>query len=690
MDVLVHLAANPERVVSKEELLTVVWGGAFVEEGALAQAIHSLRKALGDDARQPRFIQTVPKRGYRLVAGLERDDGDHREARVGQTASAPDILPFSMSGIPPEPAPRRWPRQSILVLAGLTVLASSWIVWSRSGVEQPDPPVEQGKTTIAVLPFENLGPSQDEFFADGLTEELTKDLASLRSLRVTSRTSAMLYKGARKSLRDIARELGVDYILEGTVRWETRPAGPPRIRVTPQLIHATDDSHIWATSYSEEIGDIFEVQEEISQRVIDALGITLVPGEAQRARRYQPRNLDAYSAYLRGLDFKSQPFYSQEYLLKAVSMFERAVELDPDFALAWSELSQAHSYLAFNNDGSPDEVEKAKRALEKATTLAPDLPDVRLAQAYFTYRCLQDFDAALKQLSAAAELFPSDAGVFQSLGFVLRRKGRLKEAIGALQTASELNPRSSETVWGIGETYRALRDYELADRYYRKAISLAPDESYFWEEQALNRLAWKGSIDEARAILAQAPIQGSLKLRATAFKLDIYERKYSQALARLSPEEAKELPAPDPSRIAMLTVFALERLGDHNGALVAAEKNRTELETRLAVFPQEALTRAYLAVALAQLGRGTEALAELDQAVRLKRHDAFTGPPISQVYAMVELILGHRREALGRLSSLLFIPYRSSISAAELRLDPFWDPLRTEPGFQELLLAGTQ
>jgi TolB-like protein/Flp pilus assembly protein TadD len=684
MDVLVYLAANPERVVSKEELLTVVWGGAFVEEGALAQAIHSLRKALGDDARQPRFIQTVPKRGYRLVAAIaENEAPEEIHDELGSPARLP--APVSRADITATPASWRWFRQFSLVAAGLMAIVACWLTWDGSGSRWSAQAVGDDRPTIVVLPFENLGRPQDAFFADGLTEEITKDLAALRSLRVTSRTSAMLYRGIRKPLRDVAQELGVDYVLEGTVRWEIGPNGHPRVRVTPQLIHAADDAHVWADAYNRELQDIFEVQQEISRRVIGALGITLFPGEIRRTSRPQPQNLDAYRAYLRGLQLKNQPFYSEKYSLKAATMFERAVALDPAFAAAWAELSQIHSALAFNNDGPPNEMEHAQQALGKATALAPNLPDVLLAEAYFTYRCLGDFDAALEQLSSAAQLFPNDAGVFESLGYVLRRKGRLKESITMLKNAAGLNPRFSETLWGIGETYRAMRNYEQADRYFEQAISLAPDEPHFWQERVLNRFAWNGDVREARELLGRAPVLESFELTATAFQLDLYERQYERALMRLTPDQVRGLPAPDSSRIAMLEVFARERLGDRQGALKAAEANLIDLQARLALFPKEAISHAYLAIALAQLGREAEAFAEAEQAVRLKSHDAFNGPPTIQAYAMVEAILGYRQKSIGRLRRLFKLDYRSAISSAELRLDPVWDSLRREPAYENLL-----
>ena len=679
MDVLVYLAAQAGTVVPKEELLAAVWGGAFIEEGALTQAVHSLRKVLGDDARQPHFIQTIPKRGYRLVASVTAEAAE--AAEVARSLPQPDPTPSAAAPVAAPSAPprssRRWSRL-LLAAIGLAAVIAAWLGWNFVRLHREPP-------RIVVLPFENLGRPEDAFFADGLTEEITKDLYSLRSLRVISRTTAMLYAGARKPVPQIGQELKVDYVLEGTVRWAKGLDGRPRARITPQLIRVADDAHVWADAFEREVGDIFEVQQEISRNVIEAMNLTLLPEDVQKPHRPQPKNLDAYRAYIRGLQLRHQPSYSAEHLLKAASMFDRAVELDPDFAVGWAELSLVYSSLAFNNDGPPDAMNQAKKALDKAMALAPELPDVRVAEAHFTYRCLGDFDAALEQLSAAARLFPNDTGVLLSLGYVLRRKGRLVEAIEMLQNASELEPRFGEPLSEVGETYRALRDYELADRYFEQAISLAPDEPHFWQERILNRLAWKGNVEEARAVLEQAPMPKSLLLTATAFRLDLYERKYKRALARLSAEQVRELPRPEPSRIAMLRVVARDRLGDRQAALEAAEANRADLQGRLARFPKDTVSRAYLAVALAQLGREAEALSEAEQAVRLKSHDAYTGPPNLQIYAMVEVVLGHRREAIDRLEQLLSKPYRSAISTAELRLDPVWDPLRGEPAFEDLL-----
>jgi len=664
MDVLVYLAAESGRVVSKDELLTAVWNGAFVEEGVLAQAVHSLRKALGDDARQPRYIQTIPKRGYRLVASVA----------PGETlppASAPDFLPVPTSSL----LRRRYP----LLLAVAIGLATILILWQTLGHRQAD--AVQGKPRIVVLPFRNFGETQDSYFAEGLTEEITKDLASLPSLHVIARTSAMRYERGRKPLSQIGRDLGVDYVLEGTVVWSR---GESRVLVRPQLIRVADDTHIRADPYERGIANLFEVKAEISRWVLNQLDVPL-PDQKRTLRDQPTEHLGAYQAYLRGLEIRNQPYYSEEHIRLAVPMFERAVTLDPQFAEAWAEFSQSQSYLAFNADPSPTGLEKAWQPLKRALALAPNLPEVRLAQAYFNYRCLGKYELAEKQLVAAARLYPNDPRFLEPLALVLRRRGRLEEAIERLQRASSLDPLTPGLLWTIGDTHRALREYEQAEAYYAPATSMAPDQIPYWEDRALNLLAWTGHVEKAREILEESPVQGHSRLTAAYFLLDFYEREYGRALARLSPERLSTLDPQTESRILVLAAIARERLGDQHGALADVKANRAVLAARVARFPIDPFHRGYLAVTLAQLGLEDEAVAHMNKALQVFPDDPFSGPRIVEIQAMMEAVLGHRREAIDQLSQLLASPYQSSISATDLRLNPVWDPLHEDSDFEKML-----
>jgi DNA-binding winged helix-turn-helix (wHTH) protein/TolB-like protein/Flp pilus assembly protein TadD len=689
MDVLVHLAANAGRVVPKEELLDAVWGGAFVEEGALPQAVHSLRKALRDDARQPRYIQTIPKRGYLLVAPVQLAP---EPSTAGDLRAPPAIVPAPLLRPTISTSPRDWAWLVVVAVGLATVLGLVLFSQGRVGEARSTPVappaasrtgLPAGGKRIAVLPFEDLGHPEDPFFSAGLTQEVTKDLGSLPSLQVIHRTISTQQKGA-KPPQAIGSELGVDYVLAGTVQWAPRSEGRPRVRIRPQLIRA-DGVQVWADSFDSDVEDVFEVQAEISRRVIASLGINLLPEQKIALREPSTKNLDAYQAYVRGLDLKNQPFYSDEHLRKAAMTFERAVELDSGFAAAWAELSLVHSYLAYNTDPTRKRVDQARHALDQAVALDPDLPEVRLAQAYYAYRCQEDFDGALAQLDTISKLFPNNAEVYKTLGLLLRRKGRLAEAIEALKHAEWLDPRTGEIVWILPETQRALRNFEEADRGFAEAISQAPDEPFFWEQRALNRLAWTGDPKQARSLLDEAEMPGNPVIEVVAFRLDLYEGEFEKALARLSPELIRQLAPETQARVAMMAAIARDRRGDHQGALAAAKANRANLIAKIALYPTRGFFHACLAVALAQLGRAQEALAEADQAARMRQTDAFSGPRIGEIQALVDVILGRRREAIGRLARLLATPYRGALTTTDLRLDPVWQPLHGDPAFEALL-----
>jgi DNA-binding winged helix-turn-helix (wHTH) protein/TolB-like protein/Tfp pilus assembly protein PilF len=698
MDVLACLAGEPGRVVTKEELLTAVWDGAFVEEGALSQAIHSLRKALGDDARQPRYVQTIPKRGYRLLAPVEpeRDEAEAVEEASpepsSQSPANPGSTPLSRGS---------WRARLILAVAGMMVALALWIAWSRheaqrqvsgqigvkakDGIRQVSGQLgvkAKDGIRIVVLPFEELGKPEDPYFAAGLTEEITANLSLLPTMQVIPGRNALGDKGLAKPLSEIGEELAVDYVLQGTVSWR---AGQRQVRVIPKLIRVDGRALVMGTPFEGNTQSPLTTQQEISRAVISALEITLTPEQDRSVGKRSTENPEAYRAYVQGLVLMDQPFYSPPHLEKAARMFEQAVDIDPDFAEAWAELSQVHSYLAFNTDRSSKRLEQARRAMEKAVALGPDLVATRLAQAYFSYRCLEDYDAAFEHLTAAARMAPNLAEVRETRGLLLRRTGHLTEAIEELKKAAALNPRTARLVWTIAETYGALREYEPADAYFERAISLAPDEPFNYEQRAYIRLAWTGNLNEARAILEDSPVHDDPQLQLAAIHFDLYERRYQEALTRLSPKSREKLSFANQARLAALSVLARERLGDHPGALALAEANFHVLNLRMAQYSRHPLFRVYLAMALAQLGRSEEALAYVEQAVQQSQHDAFSGPLVVEDQAMVAATLGRRREAVALLSRLLRTPYREPISVARLRLDPVWDPLRGDPGFEALL-----
>jgi len=660
MDLLVSLAAAPGKLVSKDDLLSQVWGGTFVEEGVLSQAVHTLRKALGDDARQPRYIQTIPKRGYRLIAQVE--------ARTEAVETPPAEIENPSPIAPPDrrrllvPQVSRRAKWQIFTLLAMAITAF-WIISSR--FQQP--------LRIVVLPFENRGTpiGDDAFLADGLADEIANDLGSIPSLQVVSPPA----RQTSKTVTEIGRQLKVNYVLHGTVQWGKDQSGRKRARVVPHLIRAGDGVQVWSSTFEEPVDSIFEVEEKLSREVMRQMGIILQPEQAQAIARPPTANPDAYYAYIRGLGLKNQPFYSEDHLLQAIPLFERAVKLDPDFAGAWAELSQTHSYLAFNNP-SPERNELARNALEKAKKIDSEALEVRLAEAYYTYRCLDAYPTAEKQLRDILQAFPNNTEALKSLGLVLRRTGKLTEAIETFKRAMTLEPQEVRLRWWIGETYRAMRKYAEADDYLDQAVSMAPDQAVYWMEKAENLLAWTGDPKKVRALIAESPDPKGPAMAIVAFQLDLYQRDYKSALSRFTPETMKELAAELRGRIAVLSVVARERLGDHAGALALAEENRRILEARVAEFPDDSFCRAYLAVTFAQLGRRVEALGQADQAVRMAAGDPFSGPRVVEMHAMVDTILGRHREALAYIYQLMGQPYQASISEVDFRKNPVWESLR--------------
>ncbi|TNF84940.1 MAG: hypothetical protein EP299_00100, partial [Acidobacteria bacterium] len=320
-----------------------------------------------------------------------------------------------------------------LAAAGLALgLAATVVIWQawRSGPSQKGTVIPDDRPPmIVVLPFDNLGSPDDEYFADGMTEEVISRLASVDGLRVISRTTAMQYKGRRPSVKQIGKELGVDYVLEGSVRWEKQPDGPSRVRVTPQLIRVADDTHIWTERYDRELEAIFHVQSDIAQSTIDEVGVALLEPERQALDSQPTENLEAYQAYLRGLYYWRLPDTSAESFELALENFREAIQLDSEFAQAYSKLAGVHAAMIhFGHDYSAARREAGWQAAETALVLAPESPRVRTDIARFYYFADKDYDLALEQLALAEVKLGRDPDILALKAPIIRRQGRWKEA----------------------------------------------------------------------------------------------------------------------------------------------------------------------------------------------------------------------------------------------------------------------
>jgi TolB-like protein/DNA-binding winged helix-turn-helix (wHTH) protein/Tfp pilus assembly protein PilF len=459
MAVLVLLAGRAGHVLSKEEILAAVWPDAVVEEVALARSVSELRRVLGDEAHQPRYIETLPKRGYRVIAP------------VGV------IEPEEGLALPRSRRRSRWPIAAVALGVALAAIAL-WVVGSRTGSLQPGASGDRTKArerpTLAVLPFSNLGPPEELFFADGLTDEITSRLAENPRLAVISHTSAAHYAAGDRPLPKIGEALGADYVLEGSVRWERAGGGPGRVRVSPQLIRVADDTHVWSQTYERELQGVFALQSAVAGDVAQALGARIAADEIASLPPIPTRSLEAYEAYLEGVQRLGR--YTDVSVRAGLKRFERAVALDPRFALAHARRGQALWFLAQPLGGLPqgEALPEALRAAERALQLDEGLPEAHVTLGWVRLWYRWDWVGAEASFRRALALRPSEASAHIGLGFALTVQRRHEEAITEGARGVRLSPLGLSFRTAYTEIlWYARRDQE-AEEQARRAARLDP------------------------------------------------------------------------------------------------------------------------------------------------------------------------------------------------------------------------
>ncbi len=587
----------------------------------------------------------------------------------------------------------KWIAVGATLLVTIAVAALFWLRAgngagpSTSAPEPSAPIVADGRNRIVVLPLENLGPEEHAYFAAGITDEITSRLASVSALQVISRTTALQYDRADKTAQQVGAELGVDYLLDGTVRWSTG-GDENRVRVTPQLIRVVDDTQIWSERYDRVIDDIIAVQSEIAAEVIRQLDIALLEPEREALAARPTGNLEAYQAYLRGMDFASRRESQPETWRLAVQMFSRATELDPRFALAYAELSEAHSLVYFwNIDPSPERREKAREAAERALAIDPNLPEGHRALAYYYYRGYRDYEKALREFDIAARALPNDSQLLEGTAYIWRRQGRFEEAVANLEKAIEIQPKSDWMAAELARTYTTMRRYGEADRYYQLAISLVPDQPAPYQVRAHNFLLWRGDIANARATLEEMPRQDETSSVLAWYHLEVIDRNEQAALNRLNTNTKAKLIGIESISYPrdLLHALAYQRLGDLAKARNSFENARGTLERLLPEGTVNPRLRIALGITYAGLDRKDDAVREGLAAVEEYSisQDAFIGPQFVEHLALIYVMVGDYEAALDRIELLLSIP--SELSVPLLALDPKWDPLREHPRFKALI-----
>jgi TolB-like protein/Tfp pilus assembly protein PilF len=596
-----------------------------------------------------------------------------------------------LPAVPPPALSVRRPaaRAGYLVLGLLLALAVSWGIMryrDRPGVSTAT------ERTLAVLPFENLGRPDEEYFADGITEEITNRLTGIGGLKVIARSSARQYKGSAKPIRQIGEELGAGYILEGTIRWERAGDSTNRVRVSPQLIRVADGTNVWAHGYDAIIAGVFQVQSDIAQQVAEALDVALAGAERQALAQRPTENSEAYDNYLRGNNY-NQRGTSELNLKLAEQMYQRAVELDPSFALAWAALARTHDNLYwFYIDRSDARLTRVKEAVDRALRLQPELPEAHVAAGYYHYHGHLDYESALREFNIAAKSRPNDSDILSSIGFVERRLGKWDDARANITKAATLDPRSVETSEEAGLTLMWVRSYPEAEPFLRRPTTLAPDQPTGYGWLAEFYLVWKGDRAATASVIRQglsAVSPGRLVPELVRWgKTGVLLTAIGEdpGLARLLEQPLENFS--DTAGYYEWKTHLAGRSGHLGKQRAYADSASRILEDKVKQRPDEHIFRDRLGIMYALLGRKADAVREGKYAVALRplSKDALDGATVLQLLAWIYALVGEHELAVEQLKVLLSVP--SGVSVARLRSDWTWAPLRGHAGFERLVEKG--
>jgi TolB-like protein/Tfp pilus assembly protein PilF len=586
-------------------------------------------------------------------------------------------------------------RKIVALTIALAVIAAGLLAYQlwgsrRSATVEKNVPLENAASipakSIAVLPFDNLSDDKSNaYFAEGIQDEILTRLSKIAALKVISRTSTQKYKSAPDNLRDVGKQLGVANILEGSVQKIANA-----VHVNVQLIKVATDEHLWAESYNRKLDDVFGVEGEVASAIAAQLDTKLSGTEKKAVTDKPTENTAAYDAYLRGLNIEHNN-YSYDSYVQAERNYLRAVELDPDFGVAWARLAILRSFLNFNAiDLNTYTADSVKQAADRAMALAPDAGESWIAQGSYRYRILRDFNSALAAYDEARKRLPNSALVYEYRGFVLRRLGRWQEAEASYKKALELDPLDVQLLTSVGnEFYLYSRRFDDALASVDRALQVAPDAAGEHANKAVVLQA-AGRIDEARQELALVPsdvlddwVVAARVTQAT------YERRFGEAV-KIVQRKLNSLPPGQPlDSFAKAFLVQMgqcqEWLGQHEAARQTFERALREIKPTSAavVGPDANGTPSVLAQAYAGLNEKERALQQAAQAVKDYNGDAVNQPQAELALAQAQARFGEIDSAIAALPHLLQVP--AGLTTANLKFDPLWDPLRKDPRFQKLV-----
>ena len=596
-------------------------------------------------------------------------------------------LPSQKPFTPREAAGKIRPNWKLIASLLILAITGGLLVHLLTREAPRSSPTSQNKRLV-VLPFENIGPAENDYFADGITDEIIARISNVSEVNVIARTSSIQYKKTAKSLLQIGRELDVDYVLSGSIRWQKPGTGQGLVRVVPSLTRVSDSIQIWGNVYEESMIEVFQLQSAISKKVIDALGIALREPEKRALEILPTRNIQAYDYYLRGNDFEYQS-NDQKTTRLAIENYEKAVNLDPNFCQAFARLAHAQAqYYFYHYDHTPERSAKAKDAVDKAFRINPQAPETHTAQGYYYYWCQLDYEKALEHFSLSLEKQPQNAPILEGIAFIKRRQGKLDEAKSYLKKASELDPLSITLPFQLGVSYLLLRDYQEAEKNINRSLSLNPENTLAYYRNSCIAF-YQGDTKKARQVLETATRM--LRVPDPNFILyswvlvDIYEGKYDAALQRLSA---------DPSEAFSYQFYFVPKSqlqAQIYGLMKNPQREKGQYESAAAFLeniirkePEDSRYYSALGIAYAGLGRKKDAVLAAEKATAILplskefMGGAFRARDLAQVYAMV----AEFDKAFDLIEELLSIT--GDISVPLLRLDPVWTPLLTLPRFKRL------
>ena len=549
--------------------------------------------------------------------------------------------------------------------------------------------------SIAVLPFENLSEEKaNAYFADGIQDEIVTKLAGIGDLKVISRSSTAKYKSKPEDLKTVANELGVGTVLEGSVQ----RAGD-KVRVNVQLLDARIETHLWAKSYDRDLKDVFAVESEVAQEIADTLRAKLSPSQSDALATAPTHDTEAYDLFLKGEyeEHQAESVLNAEAFDRAQTFYRQALARDRNFALAYARLGYSELYRHwFIANLTSAELTEVKSNIDRALAIAPASPDAHLALSVFYYWGKRDYDPALRELDRVTELQPNNADARGFYGYIYRRRGEWQRSLAEFDRAVELNPRDPIIPANIGATYIALRRWSDAEHELTRALALDPHNALAARLLARTYIDSTGDIRRARQAFDGVPAESQLNFNPNEWGviammvdervyLDVFEKHFTDALKAWDVATSNTPEA----RLRQLEAQVGIQVLAGQGAVAKSdcEHTRALLEARLGERPEDRISLTALAWVYVCLGRNADALRVARQAADSLpiENDAFAGPNFLAGLAEIEARTGRAEDAVKIIRQLITAPAGQFISLARLKIDPVWDPIRNDPGFQKLI-----